>query len=74
MVSLMAGRSRRTDHEQFGLPGWVGVSLAVGVYEDSIVAGVEAVRPRRVGVLLLSRDGILYGRHMAIPPTAVSSE
>lgn len=74
MVPLMAGRSCWTGHEQFGLPRRVGISLTVGVDEGSIVAGVEAICPRRVGVLLLPGDWILYRRQMAIPPTAVSSE
>lgn len=37
----------------------------------SIVTGVEAIRPCGVCSLLLPRDWILYGRHMAIPPSAV---
>lgn len=74
MISLVAGGACRTRHEEFGLPRRVGLSLAIGVDEGSIVAGVEAICPRRVGVLLLPRDWVLYRRQMAIPAAAVSSE
>lgn len=44
------------------------------IEECGVVAVVETRPPRQICILVLVRDGILYGRHMAVSPLIVASE